>query len=201
MALSVMTLPAASAAPATDRLPEPLTEGQKALAQASDSGERVEVVGERSEQTTVFANPDGFSFTLEESSVPVRVKDPQGGWRGPDATLVRRADGSVGPMAAAVAMSFSDGGKEEPLARIAEQGKALALSWADELPEPVLDGASAVYPDLLPDVDLKVTATTESFRHVLVVKTPEAAALPELKELTFGLRTPNEMIFEVVGSL
>ncbi|WP_435849798.1 LamG domain-containing protein [Streptomyces pristinaespiralis] len=196
MALSVMTLPAASAVPATDPPLAPLTEGQKALAQASESGERVEVVGERSEQTTVFANPDGFSFTLEESSVPVRVTDPEGGWRSPDATLVRRADGSVGPKAAAVAMSFSDGGKDEPLARIAEQGHALALSWADQLPEPVLDGASAVYPNLLPGVDLKVTATTESFRHVLVVKTPEAAALPELKELTFGLKTEGLTVRE-----
>ncbi|GGT58399.1 hypothetical protein GCM10010271_72380 [Streptomyces kurssanovii] len=48
MALSVMTLPAASAVPATDSPLAPLTEGQKALAQASESGERVEVVGERS---------------------------------------------------------------------------------------------------------------------------------------------------------
>ncbi|KPC89996.1 hypothetical protein ADL27_38120, partial [Streptomyces sp. NRRL F-6602] len=40
-----------------------------------------------------------------------------------------------------------------------------------------------------PDVDLKVTATAESFQHVLVVKTPEAAASEKLKKLTFGLKT------------
>jgi hypothetical protein len=190
-----MTLPAASAAPAADAPVAPLSEGQKALAQAAESGERVEVVGERSEQSTVFANPDGFSFTLEESSVPVRVEDGKGGWQAPDPTLVRRADGSVGPKAAAVEMSFSGGG-DEPMARIAERGQSLELSWADALPEPVLEGESALYRNVLPDVDLKVTATTESFQHVLVVKTPEAAKLPELKELTFGLNAKGLTVRE-----
>jgi hypothetical protein len=47
-----------------------LSEGQKALAEAEASGQRVEVTGERSERTTVYGNPDGYTFTLEESAVP-----------------------------------------------------------------------------------------------------------------------------------
>ncbi|MFJ4013853.1 LamG-like jellyroll fold domain-containing protein [Streptomyces sp. NPDC090026] len=175
-------------APAGASEPTVLGEGQAALAEAAASGERVEVVGERSERTTVFANPDGFSFTLEESSIPVRVKDSKGGWLSPDPVLMRRADGSIRPKAAAVEMAFSGGGEGNALARIAESGHSLELSWPGELPEPVLDGASAVYPNVLPDVDLQVTATVESFQHVLVVKTPEAAALPQLKEPRFGLK-------------
>ncbi|MGW0777029.1 LamG-like jellyroll fold domain-containing protein [Streptomyces sp. NPDC002835] len=194
--LSVVVLPAASAAPTAASEPTALSEGQKALAEAAASGERVEVTGERSERTTVFANPDGFSFTLEESSVPVRVEDPKGGWLSPDPTLIRRADGSIGPKAAAVPMAFSDGGEDNPLARIADNGLSLELSWPSELPEPVLDGPSAIYPNVLPDVDLRVTATVESFQHVLVVKTPEAAALPQLKEPTFGLRTDGLTVRE-----
>ncbi|MES4827288.1 hypothetical protein ABVB25_08875 [Streptomyces anthocyanicus] len=50
------------------------SEGQKALDAARESGERVEVPGQRTERTTVFANPDGATFTLEESAVPVRVR-------------------------------------------------------------------------------------------------------------------------------
>ncbi|NEC96805.1 LamG domain protein jellyroll fold domain protein [Streptomyces albidoflavus] len=171
--------------------PEPaeLSEGQEALAAAVESGERVEVLGQRSEQTTVYANPDGFTFTLQESSIPVRVSKPGGGWQAPDATLVRHEDGSVGPKAAAPQILFSGGGEKEPLASIASQGKSLELSWPEALPRPVLEGASAVYPEVLPDVDLKVTATAESFQHVLVVKTPEAAASEKLKKLTFGLKT------------
>ncbi|GAA4912631.1 LamG-like jellyroll fold domain-containing protein [Streptomyces coeruleoprunus] len=185
------TLPALGALPsaaAAEQSPR-LSEGARALAMAKASGKRVEVTGERTERTTVFANPDGLTFTLEESAVPVRVAGPDGGWRTPDATLERRADGTVGPKAAAAEMVFSGGGDKAPLVSIADRGRTLALDWPGRLPEPRLDGASALYRDVLPDIDLKVTATVEGFQHVLVVKTPKAAADAKLKELTFGLRT------------
>lgn len=110
-ATAVMTvLPAMNTeAVADEQSPRP-SEGQRALAEAKDSGTRVEVTGERSERTTVFANPDGYSFTLEESSVPVRTRSRNGGWQQPDATLERREDGTVGPKAASVEMNFSAGG-------------------------------------------------------------------------------------------
>ncbi|GGS83776.1 hypothetical protein GCM10010222_26620 [Streptomyces tanashiensis] len=165
-----------------------LDEGHRALAEAKKSGERVEVQGERSERTTVFANPDGYTFTLEQSSVPVRVTKPGGGWQKPDATLVRRSDGSIGPKAASAVMTFSRGGSADPLVSIEEQGRSLELDWQGTLPAPSIDGSSALYREVLPGVDLKVTATVESFQHVLVVKTPKAAANPKLKQLTFGLK-------------
>ncbi|GGQ22310.1 LamG-like jellyroll fold domain-containing protein [Streptomyces mutabilis] len=173
----------------------PLTEGQKALQAAQESGQRVEVTTERGERTTVFANPDGSTFTLEESSVPVRVAKPGGGWQAPDPTLEMRSDGSVGPKAASVDMSFSGGG-DAPLARIDERGRWLELDWPGPLPEPELDGSSALYPEVLPGVDLKVTVTVESFQQVLVVKTPEAAGSEELKKLTFGLESDGLDVVE-----
>ncbi|MFI1815189.1 LamG domain-containing protein [Streptomyces sp. NPDC020422] len=181
--------------PATARAGEPAVdatvsdEGRRALDQAQASGQRVEVTGERSERTTVFANPDGFTFTLEESSVPVRVAKPDGGWQAPDATLERKADGSIAPKAASAEMTFSGGGNAEPLVELSRKGRSMELDWRGTLPAPQLDGPSALYPEVLPGVDLKVTATVESFRQVLVVKTAEAAANPALKELTFGLKT------------
>ncbi|MFD4256184.1 LamG domain-containing protein [Streptomyces sp. NPDC058534] len=183
---------------AGDDLPAaaPLSEGRKALDQAEESGQRVEVTGERTARTTVFANPDGHTFTLEESSTPVRAPAADGGWQAPDPTLVKRADGTVGPRGAAVQMAFSGGGDAGPLARIEDEGRSLALDWPGELPAPRLDGASAVYPEVLDDVDLKVTATTESFKYVLVVKTPEAAASDEFEKLTFGLDTRNLTVRE-----
>ncbi|WP_436848714.1 LamG domain-containing protein [Streptomyces asoensis] len=187
--LSLLALPAQQAAaafPEADSAPS--TEGQRALAEAKASGERVEVTGERTDRTTVFANPDGFSFTSEQSVVPVRVAKPGGGWQAPDATLEKRSDGSVGPKAAAVSIAFSGGGEKAALARIEEQGNSLELQWPGKLPAPRLDGARAVYAEVLPGVDLQVTATPESFQPVFVVKTPRAAANEELKKLTFGLK-------------
>ncbi|XIE81638.1 hypothetical protein AB6O49_34745 [Streptomyces sp. SBR177] len=184
----VLPLPAAHAAVPAEDAPV-VDEAQRALAEAKDSGQRVEVQGERGERTSVFANPDGFSFTLEQHTVPVRVAKPGGGWQVPDATLERRADGTVGPKAASAEMSFSDGSDKAPLVKISDRGRSLELDWKGHLPAPELDGANAVYRNVLPDVDLKLTATVESFQQVLIVKTPTAAANPALKELTFGLKT------------
>ncbi|MFJ7196872.1 MULTISPECIES: LamG-like jellyroll fold domain-containing protein [unclassified Streptomyces] len=186
LSLLVLPVPEGHAATSVSDTSE-LNEGARALAEAHASGNRVEVVGERSERSTVFANPDGFTFTLEQSVVPVRVAKPGGGWQDPDATLERRADGSVGPKAAAAGMSFSAGG-DDPLVEISDRGRSLKLDWPTKLPVPRIEGASAVYDDVLPDVDLMVTATVESFQQVLVVKSPEAAAAPELKKLSFGLK-------------
>ncbi|MEU9782780.1 LamG-like jellyroll fold domain-containing protein [Streptomyces phaeochromogenes] len=173
-----------------------LSEGQKALAEAEASGTRVEVTGERSERTTVYGNPDGYTFTLEESAVPVRVPKPGGGWQVPDATLEVRSDGAVAPKAAAVEMEFSGGGESDPLVKISERGRSLQLGWRGKLPTPELHGASALYQEVLPGVDLKVTASVEGFRHVLVVKTPEAAASDELRQIDYSLKARDLDILE-----
>ncbi|MFD4319851.1 LamG domain-containing protein [Streptomyces sp. NPDC058548] len=188
MGLVVVPSPAALAAvPAVDS--PVLDEADLALEKAEESGQRVELESKRSEHASVFANPDGFTFTLEQHTVPVRVAKPGGGWQTPDATLERHEDGTIGPKAATAEMSFSGGGDTAPLVEIADRGRSLQLDWPGELPVPEIDGVNAVYRDVLPDVDLKMTATVESFQQVLVVNTPEAAANPALKELTFGLKT------------
>ncbi|MFF9017396.1 LamG domain-containing protein [Streptomyces sp. NPDC014870] len=176
----------ASASASTDM--SELTEAQRALVDAKETGVRVEVTGDRSERTTVYANPDGYSFTLEESAIPVRVAKPGGGWQAPDATLERRADGTIGPKASAVDMEFSGGGGSDPLVRIEESGHFLALGWSETLPEPELEGSNAVYREVMEGVDLQVTASTEGFRHLLVVKTPEAAANPKLQQISYSLK-------------
>jgi hypothetical protein len=144
----------------------------------------------------VYGNPDGYTFTLEESAVPVRVAKPGGGWQAPDATLEVRSDGTVAPRAAAVEMEFSGGGESDPLVTISERGRSLQLGWPGKLPAPQLDGTSALYQEVLPGVDLKMTASTEGFRHVLVVKTPEAAAGEELKRIDYSLKARDLDIFE-----
>ncbi|MFI6416927.1 LamG-like jellyroll fold domain-containing protein [Streptomyces sp. NPDC050842] len=183
----VVPAPAALAAVPTVDSPV-LDEADLALEKAKESGQRVEVESKRSERASVFANPDGFTFMLEQHTVPVRVAKPGGGWQTPDATLERRGDGTIGPKAASVEMAFSGGGDGVPLVEIADRGRSLQFDWPGELPVPVIDGVNAVYRNVLPDVDLKMTATVESFQQVLVVNTPEAAANPALQELTFGLK-------------
>ncbi|CAO0833784.1 hypothetical protein SMICM17S_00930 [Streptomyces microflavus] len=69
-----------------------------------------------------------------------------------------------------------------------EHGRSLELGWPGTLPAPELDGASALYRDVKDGVDLKVTASTEGFRHVLIVKTPQAAARSDLKQIDYSLK-------------
>ncbi|MFK4148934.1 hypothetical protein [Streptomyces sp. NPDC004065] len=126
----------------------------------------------------------------------MRARTSDGDWQRPDATLEKRTDGSVAPKAAAVRMTFSGGGDTAALARISEPGKSLELGWPGRLPAPKLDGPSALYADVLPGVDLKLTATPESFQPVFVVKTPEAAGRDELKKLTFSLKSEGLSVRE-----
>ncbi|NUT28690.1 MAG: LamG domain-containing protein [Streptomyces sp.] len=179
---SPVVTPAAAAAATSGDLDE-LT----ALAQAKASGEPVEVTGDRTEYSTTEANPDG-SFTLTQSTTPQRVERADGTWDEVDPTLERRSDGRIAPKGSVVDLSFSGGGSGSGMLRLAEEGRAVSLGWPDALPEPVLDGATATYPNVFAGVDLQLTATAEGYREVLVVKTAEAAKTPELEHVELAAR-------------
>ncbi|MFJ2959942.1 LamG-like jellyroll fold domain-containing protein [Streptomyces sp. NPDC087270] len=178
----VSPLPAAADDPST-----PTSEAEQALADAQASGQQVEVVGQRTETTTTYANPDGLTFTLDQAVQPVRVRTANGSWTAPDPTLYLTSGGSVAPKAAAVDLTFSDGGSTQPLVSIGRDGRSMALTWPGALPTPVLDGDSAVYAEVFPGVDLRLTASAEGYHEVLVVKTPAAAADPRVKQVQFGM--------------
>ncbi|MFI8192148.1 LamG domain-containing protein [Streptomyces sp. NPDC085946] len=154
-----------------------------ATARAAQTGEPVEVLSERTPYSTTRANPDG-TYTLTQSTAPQRVKSADGSWRSVDATLVRRPDGSLGPKAAVVDLAFSGGGAGKDLIRISNERGTLSLGWPGRLPEPVLDGATATYPEVFEGVDLELTATAEGYREVLVVKTAKAADNPKLERVS-----------------
>jgi hypothetical protein len=186
LALSLLAVPPALA----DEDDEPAPSGaetaaeQDVLALARETGEPVEIAALTDEKTIHYANPDG-TLTAEISALPVRVRTGQG-WIDADTTLVAGDDGRVRPRAAGMDIAFSGGG-QAPMARIGIGSNSVELGWDGPLPTPVLDGDQATYPDVLPDVDLVLTAGVEGFTQVLVVHTPEAAALPELAELELPL--------------
>ncbi|MBK3565984.1 LamG domain-containing protein [Streptomyces sp. MBT62] len=188
-ALPTLAIPTTGAhADATTVTDQPTPEARADAEKAAETGEQVEVVGERTPYTTTFANPDGVTFTLKDSVVPVRTRQADGSWAQPDATLEERSDGTVGPKASVAKISFSDGGDGADLVKLSLNGRSLTVGWPGTLPKPTLDGDSAVYADVLPGVDLRMTATTEGYREVLVVTSASAAANPELKELSFPVR-------------
>lgn len=154
------------------------------LAEATD--ERVEVTGLRGERRDVYANPDG-TFTAVEHAEPVRTIR-NGAWVPVDDALIKHGD-TWSPTASTVNLEISDGGTG-PFVHMETAGRELSLTWpGGPLPTPAVVDATATWADVLPDVDLVVRAETDGFSHLLVVKTAEAAANPELARLDLGLGT------------
>ncbi|OPG04721.1 hypothetical protein B1R27_23900 [Streptomyces sp. GKU 895] len=160
---------------------------EEALAAAQEAGQSVEVTSLREQRRTVVANSDG-TFTAKEFAESVRTLKG-GAWVDIDESLAQRADGSWTPKATTADVVFSDGG-DGPFARVRVAGRELALSWpGGGLPKPLIDGDSARYRNVLPDVDLVVQAEADGFGHLIVVNTPEAAKNPDLARLELGVDT------------
>lgn len=172
---------AASASELADVSPE-----SRAAAAAAESGERVEVTAARTEESQVFANPDG-TFTQETSAAPVRARQDDGSWAAIDTTLVRAGDGSVRAKSTTARVEFSSGGDQQ-LVTLSSDGASLSFGWPQRLPAPDLNGSQATYAEVLPGVDLKLTATSGGFTQVLVVKDAEAAANPDLEHLELSVQ-------------
>lgn len=167
-------------------MPRSAPDEATAVRYAVQSGESVVVESETTETDEVRANPDG-TMTFTQHVQPVRVRRGDG-WVPVDLALERKPDGSFAPKASTVEVAFSPGGTDgeaHPLAKVALGGHEVGLRWDGELPEPVVDGATLTYPNVLPDVDLRVEAHLEGFSELLVIKTPEAARNPELDTVTF----------------
>ncbi|MFD8978422.1 ricin-type beta-trefoil lectin domain protein [Streptomyces sp. NPDC059564] len=176
----------------------PVTERQRAedsaLAEARRTGKPVPVPAATTETDTVVAHPDG-TLGLTRSVVPLRTKRGDG-WADLDATLLKGADGALHPKAAASGLTLSGGGSG-PLATLEQDGKRLVLSWPESLPEPLLEGRSALYREVAPGTDLKVTADEGGgMSQVLVVKSAEAARHPKLARLTMGLKGDGVTVSE-----
>ncbi|MFD9222908.1 LamG domain-containing protein [Streptomyces sp. NPDC060064] len=166
---------------ASEQTPE-----SEAAERAVETGERAEVVERRSEIVQLFANPDG-TFTQTTSAAPVRVRKGDGSWAGIDTSLEHTGNGRVRAKSTATGVSFSGGGVGSGMVNLEKDGKTLQLGWPGPLPEPKLDGDEATYAEVLPDVDLLLTATSTGFTQVLVVKTPDAAVNPELERLRMSV--------------
>ncbi|MBD9727171.1 hypothetical protein PV755_25300 [Streptomyces caniscabiei] len=168
-----------------DELPAATAEA-RASQRAVASGKPVAVDELTSSTSRVVARPDG-TFTAETATSPERVRK-DGKWTDIDTTLVAGPDGGLAPRAAED-IRFSGGGTDEPLARMVLAGKEYAVSSPWALPEPEVDGSSAVYRSVLPDVDLAVQAHPDGFTYHLVVHSREAAADPALRKVTFPVET------------
>ncbi|MYZ34163.1 LamG domain-containing protein [Streptomyces sp. SID4917] len=165
-----------------------------ALAKAEETGQDIEVISRRTETGEVYAKSDGRLEAVEHLR-PVRTR-VDGEWRDIDTLLRKRPDGSVVPAVASVGITFSGGGATAPLVALERAGRELSLSWPTPLPEPVIDGSTAVYPSVLPDVDLQVRADIDGIAQTLVVKSAQAGADPRLASLRMAVGADGMTVAE-----
>jgi hypothetical protein len=131
----------------------------------------------------VTAQPHG-GFLLSESLLPTRVSQGRR-WVGVSTVLQRD-----GRMLSAQAVPgdqvlLSTGGRG-PLAVVATGRSGVQVWWPGNLPSPSVSGSSATYRDVLPGVDLVVSATAAAgggFSAVLVIRNRAAAADQGLRDL------------------
>lgn len=156
----------------------PPSELESARVQARESGERVEVIGKRTETSTTFVEPSGL-LTTEYATDPIRVRR-DGEWLATDPALEAR-DGAWRPKAAAAELAASPGGASTaPLAQVADGDRSVSLGWAGSLPRPTIEGPVATY-DLDADTALRVTATVTGARvHLILKKRPSSAPVVRL---------------------
>jgi hypothetical protein len=209
VALAVTTALLTSAlGPAAADEPDPGAPEVACSATAPDSAEAsviatacardVEVVGERTQWNTVFAQPDG-TMRLDVSALAVRT-DVTGSWTDVDPSVVE-GDSGLTVVAPVRPMVFSDGTDGMPLARIERDGHELTFDVPFALPAPVVDGDQITYDEVLPGVDLVVTVNDDAtgFSEVLRVESPEAAADPRLSSIAFPVETSSGLALQEDG--
>jgi RHS repeat-associated protein len=158
---------------------------------ARSSGKRIEDLSQRTEESQVFANPDG-TWTMESFAAPKFTQAADGSWSPLNRDLVQSVDGGLIAAVSDGEVLVSDGTKAvkgtAELARIngrGPSGKAvsLGLGWQGDLPKPAVKGHSARFAGaaskavagtkgvsaLVADADVVVTATRDGFSHSVVI--------------------------------
>jgi YD repeat-containing protein len=172
--------------------PLPDDELNAALDRAAATGQPVEIASRTTETTISYAQPDG-TVQLQSAVAPVRTR-VDGQWVPVDTTLELTPDG-VQPVAVTGDITFSAGG-EQPMAVLGNgEGTSISLDWSTPLPAPELAGDTATYRNVLPNVDLLLTATRQGFeQHLIVNARPDAATLRELQRLEFPLASDGATV-------
>ncbi|WP_330186108.1 LamG-like jellyroll fold domain-containing protein [Dactylosporangium sp. AC04546] len=125
------------------------------------------IPGAATGNSDVYANPDG-SYTRKVYQQAVNYRTPDGRWTPIDPTLARGGDGRYRQKANAVATDLAATADDPRLVELSvDAGHGMSYSLAGAQPvEAKVDGDTAVYPGVLPGVDLmfetRATGTKES---------------------------------------
>ena len=158
----------------------------------------VELIGERTETSTTFENPDG-TRTLEMSGSPIRVVDEnaEDGWSDVDYNLEVKSDGTVAPIVSPVDLWISGGETKEAARLTNDDGTFVAVTWPELLPEPSIDGGTATF-QISETSTLVIIVTGSGFNaHIVLEEAPEVGT----DTFTLGLKTKDIDVSEANNHL
>ncbi|MGQ0465112.1 MAG: DNRLRE domain-containing protein [Sporichthyaceae bacterium] len=168
--------PAVASTPSQSTPAEIVTERPdfvSAMTTARAQGARVEIVSERTEFSTSYANPDG-SITTDAHSGPIRFRDEDGALLAIDTALAApAADGSVKPRRhpRGLRLSGKTSGATEEFVTVEEgAGRQVAFGWGKKLPKPTVDGDTATWAEISPGVDMQVHSLPTGFEQTFVLR-------------------------------
>jgi hypothetical protein len=168
----------------TDAQSAPDAVSAAAIAQAY--GHSVLITGDTDATDETSAKPDG-SMTLTESTEPERALVGST-WTPINTSLALEPNGLYAPAVADVPVQFSGGGTGPMAEEQAPTGQWLSETWpAGSLPTPTVSGAVATYQNVLPGVDVILTATNTGMTEVLAINSASAATDPGLAAVQLGL--------------
>ncbi|MFE9042540.1 DNRLRE domain-containing protein [Streptomyces sp. NPDC007818] len=216
MAVTLLDGASAAATSAPPTPPTPVVPERVFATQAIDlasarvaarlSGKPVEVLSERTETSTTWANADG-SLKTEIAGGPIRFLDTvTGEWRDVDVALAAQPDGSVVSKAhpqglrlagksgtRAASLKASQAAPAIDLVTLGQGDEQITLQWRGGLPTPEIDGTRATYVNAVPGADVVVEATRTGFEQFVEVNEKPAAGFSYTLPLkTKGLKvTPQ----------
>ncbi|WFR84360.1 hypothetical protein [Arthrobacter sp. Y-9] len=169
---------------------------EQAARKAKASGSAFEVDSLTTETSRTVALPDG-TFQAQLDSRPVRVKGADG-WSPVDTTLrsaVASGERRLVPRNAVADIAIAQGGSDVMSYVGDRKGAAVTQKWPfGALPEPLVEGDTATYRSVLPDVDLVQIVTPTGVSQVLKVKTLEALKDPRVAQMRFFLHADGATV-------
>ncbi|MFK0073564.1 LamG-like jellyroll fold domain-containing protein [Arthrobacter woluwensis] len=184
--------------PSTQATEPPSSEKSEAAAvkEATSSGAPVVVDSLTTESSVTTAQPDG-TVKSEISSEPVRVKEGTT-WHQIDTDLKsvdQEGKSRLVPEHVFADVSLAKGGSDVMAYVGDHRGAAVTQKWPfGALPEPVVEGDTATYSEVLPGVDLVQLARPTGVSQVLKVKTREALSDPRVAQMRFFLHADGATV-------
>ena len=167
-----------------------------AVAEAAEMSKDVVVDAATTPTALTVAHPDG-TLTTTMSTDPVRMQT-ETGWSDISTDLVRTTVNGVSvlkPENVPVDITVGTGGTDKIASLDDKNGHSLTQSWPfGTLPEPVVEGNSATFRQVLPGVDLIQLVHKTGISQVLKIETAEAAKDPRVAEMRIFLDSQNTVV-------